>query len=231
MPRTLLGNLYHKAWSKTWDIAHAAGIYFSPRAVFRHIYRNRTWGDRESLSGPGSDLCETEHLRAALPPLLKELGVRSMLDIPCGDFNWMNAMNPDVGLYIGAEVVPELVEHCREKYARPGREFRVLDITRDTLPKVDLIFCRDCLGHLSNRFAAAALRNIKSSGSTWLLITTYPGVVQVNRDIANGQFRKHDLTLPPFGLPPAQRIIEERSGEGGPGKSLGLWRNADVPNL
>lgn len=230
MPQSIIGRIYHKLWSKTWDTAHALGFHFKPKGVFRHIYHNRTWGDRESVSGPGSELAETRKVREVLPALLRELNITSMLDAPCGDWNWMKTIDlPAAGVtdYTGAEVVPELVELNAKRFAAPGRRFIVADIASDPLPRVDLILCRDCLVHLANPLAAAALSNFKRSGSTWLLTTTYPGALkpgEENRDIATGQFRKVDLTKPPFNLPPPERIINEESAEGGEYKSLGLWR-------
>src|SRR4051812_27850000 len=58
-------------------------------AVFSDIYRNNSWGDAESVSGRGSTLARTEVIRRSLPGLLESVGARSLLDAPCGDFNWM----------------------------------------------------------------------------------------------------------------------------------------------
>ena len=48
-----------------------------------------------------------------------------------------------------------------------------LDITRDRLPRVDLILCRDVLPHLSFADIARAVDNFKRSGATWLLTNTF----------------------------------------------------------
>jgi 2-polyprenyl-3-methyl-5-hydroxy-6-metoxy-1,4-benzoquinol methylase len=53
--------------------------------------------------------------------------------------------------YTGIDIVPSLIEVNRERVARgelSGR-FLVADITRDVLPRADVILCRDCLVHLS----------------------------------------------------------------------------------
>ena len=47
--------------------------------------RRRGWGSDESGSGIGSELGATEALREYLPGLFKRLGVRKVLDAPCGD--------------------------------------------------------------------------------------------------------------------------------------------------
>jgi len=57
--------------------------------VFAEIFQRNAWASRESVSGTGSELGRTYHLRRELPVVLSELNVRSLLDLPCGDFNWM----------------------------------------------------------------------------------------------------------------------------------------------
>ncbi len=51
--------------------------------VFNDIYRKNTWGGKESVSGTGSDKEQTEVLVNELPDLIRDLGIRTMLDIPC----------------------------------------------------------------------------------------------------------------------------------------------------
>jgi hypothetical protein len=45
------------------------------------------------LSGPGSTVEETEGVRTALPVLINTFGIRSIIDVPCGDFNYMRAVS------------------------------------------------------------------------------------------------------------------------------------------
>lgn len=98
--------------------------------------------------------------------------------------------------YTGADIVPDLIPLNKEKY--PKYDFKVLDLTTDNLPKVDLIFCRDCLFHLSNNLIVEALKNIKKSGSKYLLTTTFPEHKIANRDIEIGQWRIINLEIEPF---------------------------------
>src|SRR4051812_10120929 len=73
----------------------------STRGVFTEIYRRQLWGSGETVSGYGSTIAGTEPLRTALPLLLRKLGVRTLIDIPCGDFNWMRKVELEVDEYIG----------------------------------------------------------------------------------------------------------------------------------
>lgn len=198
--------------------------------VFNGIYETNAWGAVESRSGPGSTLAETAEIRKRIPELLRELGARSLLDAPCGDFAWMKQAELGIDTYIGADLVPSLVEQNQAKYGDVNRRFVVLDIIKDPLPHVDVILCRDCLVHFSDRRILAALKNIRRSGSTYLLTTTFPGRGS-SQSIETGQWQPLDLQAPPFNFPPPISLICERSTEYGGAfedKSLALWRIADL---
>lgn len=202
------------------------------QAVFTDIYRQNGWRGQESVSGTGSSLQQTDRVRRELPPLLKALGVRSMLDAPCGDFHWMSRVPLGVDRYTGLDIVPELVEALRRTHGRLGREFLAGDLAAAPLPEVDLIFCRDCLVHLPFQDIQVVLHNLKKSGSKFLLTTTFPATA-ANRDLrVAGKWRPLNLQLGPFYFPKPVRLINEGCTEMDGrfrDKSLGLWRLADLP--
>jgi len=197
------------------------------RRRFADHYARNYWRDGESCSGRGSRLAETEAIRAALPPLCRQLDVRSLLDVPCGDFNWMRRVTLDGVGYVGADIVNALAEANQRRYGQPGRRFVAMDIVRAVPGRFDLILCRDLMGHLPNRDVARCLRNLRRSGSTWLLATTFPGRRR-NEDLEGRDWRPVNLQLPPFRLPPPATLITENCPEPGyEDKSLGLWRLAE----
>src|SRR5262245_52928406 len=51
--------------------------------TFTRIFQRNGWQGAESLSGTGSDTQNTRRLVEALPALFREIGVRTLLDIPC----------------------------------------------------------------------------------------------------------------------------------------------------
>ncbi len=202
----------------------------SREEVFNDIYRKRVWGDPESLSGTGSNLSQTEAIRVALPSLLAELRVRSLLDVPCGDFYWMRLLDLDVD-YTGGDIVAELVEDNQARYGDERRRFRRIDLVKDALPAADLLLCRDCLVHLSYEDIFRALANVKRSGCEYLLTTTYTQLER-NHDTPTGSWRALGLIRPPFNFPPPLRLVDEQCPDPGyEDKHLGLWRVADVPDL
>jgi len=190
---------------------------------FKHIYETNHWDEAESVSGPGSTLEETEPIRRELPALLAELGASSLLDLPCGDFHWMQHTELSGVRYIGGDLFGDLIESNQEKHSCDGVEFQKIDLVNDTLPAVDVILCRDCLVHLSFADAQAALSNIARSGAGWLLATSFPSVTR-NDDIVTGQWRPINLTLPPFNLPEPEQVIGENCTDSEfADKKLSLW--------
>jgi len=206
----------------------------TPRAymasTFAPFYAENRWGNDESVSGPGSSLARTAKLRRELPLLLQEIRARTLLDAPCGDFNWMKDTQLGVERYIGADIIPDLITRNVELYGNDQTQFALLDLTRDKLPRVDVILCRDCFIHFSYRHISAAIRNFKRSGSEYLLANTYPAWRE-NENIRTGGFRPLNLTLPPFNFPTPLRQINEKLPEEEArffGKILGLWKLTDL---
>jgi hypothetical protein len=197
------------------------------RARFERIHATNLWGAATSVSGLGSEQAATAALAAGLPPLLRELNVTSLLDAPCGDASWIHRIGLQVD-YIGVDIVPSLVEGLQRRAAAgeiKGR-YEVADITRDPLPRADAVLCRDGLVHLSFAHIGRALDNVRRSGASWLITTTFVEL-QANHDCEDGDWRPLNLCRPPFAWPSPVAVLDERCDEAGGGyrdKSLGVWR-------
>jgi len=202
----------------------------SMKAKFSEAYHNSKYFGRDSVSGPGSDHTQTSVIRQEIPILIKEINARSLLDAGCGDFCWIKEIKLPLDKYIGVDIVPDLIAQNQQKYRNEIREFITLNITKDNLPQVDIIICRDCLVHLSFKDIISAIRNFKASNSKYLLTTTFTGLLS-NRDIITGKWRPINLQLSPFNFPKPVKLINEKySMEDGKwsDKSLGLWRLEDI---
>ena len=198
---------------------------------FERIYHTNLWSDPETRSGTGSSLDSTRVLREKLPDALRQLGTRVLLDVPCGDFTWMDHVDLTGIEYIGADIVHSIVESNREQYASAGRDFIELDLTRDNLPRADVLLCRDCLVHLSYANIARVLENVRRSNVRYLLMTSFPGRGD-NKDVEDGDWRPLDFQAAPFSFPrPVLTIVEECDEEGGSyaDKSLCAWTVSDIP--
>lgn len=170
----------------------------SSSEVFDHIYQKDFWDSMESKSGVGSTLQATAVIREQLPKIIADFSIKSMLDVPCGDYNWMKEV-PKSCTYIGGDIVAEAVNRNQQLYASDSVQFQKIDISCDPIPTVDLIFCRDCLQHISDDKVKKALINFKNSGSKFLLVTSYPNTWR-NHDIYDGDYRPLNLFIKPYNL-------------------------------
>lgn len=206
----------------------------SVRHKFSDVYKRNVWNNQESRSGVGSTLEQTAIIRIEIPRLLRELNVKSVLDAPCGDFNWMKEISLGVARYIGVDIVEELIRTNKERYANGRRQFLCLDLIRDELPCADIILCRDCLVHLTFEQALDALRNFKKTGATYLLTTTFSARSVNERGRSKDNeflWRPLNLVLPPFNFPKPIKLIKEGCIEDNnqfEDKCLGLWRMSDL---
>lgn len=204
-----------------------------PLSAFRFAHRENFWKGSETPSGAGSGLDQTAGLVAALPGLFRRVGVRRVLDVPCGGFHWMSRVDLSGIEYIGGDLVPEVVESAAATYPGPNRRFMVLDLTTSRLPAADLLLCRDCLVHLSVADIGRVVRNVRRSGIPYLLTTTFTAERE-NRGIVTGDWRPLNLQAPPFSFPEPETLVVEGCTEHDGAfadKSLALWRVADLPEV
>lgn len=228
---TLYSKLQSAKWTASQLLWKSSFAVKTNREIFNDIYKRNFWEDAESRSGIGSNLEQTRTIREQLPVLTRDLAIKSFMDAPCGDLHWMKEVDLGTETYIGCDIVDELIEDNRKKYADQNRRFLVLDVTKDAVPTVDMIFCRDLFVHLSFREIHRALENFKKSNSSYLLTTTYTKVSK-NTDALTGDWRSLNLQIPPFNFPEPIRLINEncteRNGRSAD-KSLGCWKISDLP--
>lgn len=199
-------------------------------------------GCAETRCGEGSTLKQTAIIRKHIPMLVEVYGIGSILDLPCGDCSWISHIWPKLrGLgvsYIGGDISKENIRIAGRRM--PGADIRQLCAIEDFLPKVDLIFCRDLLCHLSEADAKATIANFKLSQSAWLAATTFPGNATRTGTsypgyMETGNWTALDLEAPPFRFPVPEQLINEGCTEldtlgwGYTHKSIGLWKLSALP--
>lgn len=107
----------------------------APKEVFTKIYEDNCWNSDESRSGDGSTKEYTENIRREIPQLIRNLGVKRVLDAPCGDYNWFRLIERENGFtYVGGDIVKPLILRNQTQYGSPDTAFVELDITKDPLP-------------------------------------------------------------------------------------------------
>lgn len=181
--------------------------------TFEKIYKENLWESNESISGFGSELKQTEKIIKELNTLILNYKIKNILDLPCGDFNWMQKVNLEKVNYIGGDIVENLIEINNKKFSTSKNiNFKKINLIKDKIDNFDLIINRDCLVHLSNKDILLSLENIKKSNSKYLLTTNFFDVEE-NLDIITGDWRKINLLKKPFNLKNPILIINENSVE------------------
>ena len=193
------------------------------KSIFTDIYQNNAWNGTESISGTGSTLEQTKHIIYGIQDIIEKYDIKSILDIPCGDFNWMRHVDFGDTSYIGADIVPDIISSNKEQHK--DVTFAVLDISEDRLPDADLIITRDCLVHFSFADIIKTMKNLKGCSYQYILTTNFTHRA-LNTDIITGHWRTLNLKTYPFRLPDSLMDLSERCTENDGiyiDKCLSLW--------
>lgn len=206
------------------------------RDRFTKTYESNYWNNNESFSGFGSTIKATENLRSKLPTLLKQFNIETILDAPCGDFNWMKSFLEKNKLkdYVGGDLVTEIINKNNKNYKNDYIKFIELDITKDTLPSCDLLICRDCLIHFSYEDIFKFLYNFNFSNIKYLLTTNFYFDKNSDykvKDIITGDHRYTDLNSQPINFPqPLFSIKDYRVNEVGT-TYMDLFERSQIKNI
>lgn len=194
------------------------------KEIFSNIVNNGHWRAGTTVCGNGSTMQYTDYLRQNLGAFLEKHSITSMFDAPCGDYVWMSKTALPANLqYIGGDIVDSLIE--RNRIAYPGVDFRIVNIAEDSLPDVDLLFCRDCLIHFSHADIRKVFENIARSTIKYVLMTSYAH--SDNADIPTGGFRGVNFLQAPYNLEPPIDSIEDWIPGYSP-RSMCLWSRETI---
>ena len=179
----------------------------SLQTFFTNIYRTNHWSSNESKSGPGSELKWTVSVRDTLTKLFNELKIKNMLDLSCGDWNWMKSLSHlyiDDFKYTGLDIVENIVDNNNKLYGNNNIIFKNIDMLRYLKSleskSVDLILCRHTLEHLQTEYCINVLQEMKRV-SKYTLITTHK-ITSKNTDLdhSRADYRPINLEIEPFSL-------------------------------
>jgi hypothetical protein len=193
--------------------------------IFNEIFNQNVWGSNQSVSGPGSTLEATKILRTKLRYTFSLLGIRTLVDAPCGDMNWMRHIDYNFAKFIGIDIVQVLIENLRKESFPAHYHFQVNNIITDILPVADAVFCRDCLVHLPFNSISSVQSLWKSAGFKYAFVTTFPNHL-VNVDCAIGHWRPLNMEVAPFYWRKPLFLLNEASPDPNipySDKSIGVW--------
>jgi hypothetical protein len=169
-------------------------------AVFEDIYRGDKWNGG---SGPGSLPGVNRPYVRFLESFLLCNGIRSVVDLGCGDWQFSRGIDWGEARYLGLDLVAHVLERNRRIYGRESVEFASAPADPAKLPEADLLLVKDVFQHLSNRSILDHLAVFPKY--KYVLVTNCSKKSRdlLNTDIADGGFRPLDLRLDPFGMPMA----------------------------
>ena len=183
---------------------------FTRKFAFFLIYKSNHWNkykkineDNFLVSGPGSipGSYQTNNVINNLDIFIKKNNIKSILDMPCGDFSWMQDVvkkNIDIN-YTGYDIVKDIIARNNKKYSSNKINFFCRDIVNEkTFDNFDLIFIRDFFIHIDNESINRILINIKNSKIKFLACSNNNSVSFNNDVVAIGAHRKINLTIKPF---------------------------------
>ena len=227
--------------------------------AFERVYQTKEWaaGGRGPLSGAGSLIVSSSRMhrsgddrvhhsrtrrdeaRAAILKVIASHRVKTILDAPCGDVNYISDLFPTLEAlnvsYIGVDVVRSQIESHTRRFGKIGvRRFAVVDLVTASPPSADLILCRQALQHLNAYDALQVLHRFSSLSGARLLLTTSYTLAGIGRywqrdenftpQLPGATAVLMDLQQPPFDLlGTLSSWLEKQSGEsvhGAPGQML-----------
>lgn len=202
----MLKKIRNKINQIRYELATSTG---SVEKRFSAIYRNNFWfSNKESRSGAGSTKEATANIRQELPDILKKLDCKTLLDIGCGDYNWMKRIELPCN-YIGVDIVQEVIDHNQKHYAGDTVSFFKKNAIEDPLDfSFDVALCREVLFHLSYQDGLRLIENVVASEARFFITTTNIHLEE-NKDIPTGKFRNINLNIAPYSFPESELLIRD----------------------
>jgi hypothetical protein len=167
------------------------------KTAFSEVYKKKTWGKG---SGYGSNQFAAVKYIAMTKKLMRDLGISSIVEIGCGDFQIMKNVVDGSIQYTGYDVVSDLIQSNNTLHGSKNIEF--IDFTDyQELKNGDLLIIKDVLQHLPINENLRMLSSIHKY--KYVLVTNCIGHRKstiVNREVKPGEFTNIDLTANPYSL-------------------------------
>ena len=191
------------------------------KKIFKHIYLSNYWQNyfklemEKSRSGPGSNLRYTSDMSRELKKFFIEKNIKTILDIGCGDFIWMNLLLNEYRTYdkyLGLDIVEELIINNNKKYSNNKISFKTFDLVKDKIPNgFDIILVRDVFIHLKNEQIVIFLDILKNFNVKFFGVTSTPSLEKNNDLKTVGRYRDINIEIEPFNLRDFIYKIDEKN--------------------
>ena len=189
---------------------------------WNELYNIKKQQGHPALWAAGNAVQNAKNIIQEMPRIFKKYRIKTMFDIGCGNVAWMREANFTGVQYTGGDIVNDLVEENKMNF--PDLAFMHFNIVEQIPKRYDLLFLRSVFIHLEIKDVLAAIRNIKQSGSKYIILNSHIGV-EDNKETSCLMLKKRDFMKPPFGLPKPLYSFDE-NGHGV--CQICLWRVKDL---
>ena len=204
------------------------------KRVFTSIYKSNHWVQDDdilpkeniSISGHGSNTNTEQfyNLEKNLNDVIENYNIKSILDMPCGDFLWMKEILKNKKInYLGIDIVEELIKKNNIKFKTKNIEFENHDIVNFFSERsFDLIIIRDLFIHIDNSDILRILNNIKDLDFKYIALNSYEN--EINENVIIGKHRKINLLAHPFNLKKPFYFFKDFEKD----KNIFLYKKSDL---
>lgn len=161
---------------------------------FSWIYDKNFWG---TGSGHGSRPENNTEYVQFIEEFMFRNGIRSVVDLGCGDWQFSRFVNWGGRVYAGFDVVESVIAANTKNFASANIGFTVFRSLND-LPQADLLLCKDVLQHLPNELIRQYLAFFRTRFKAMLITNDDYPEEAINRDIQIGDWRSLRLEREPF---------------------------------
>jgi hypothetical protein len=194
----------------------------SPEQLFTKVYESGVWGKSDDPDSPfysGSGSRREDEVAAYVQSVTSFLSSfeakPDVVDLGCGDFSVGRQLRGLCNRYIACDVVPRLILFNQARYSDLGVEFKILDLTKDELPRGNIAFVRQVLQHLSNEQISKFIAHAPSIYKFLIVTEHLPSQRNFKHNVDKltgpGTRMGHEsgvvLTSPPFSLQP--KLVKE----------------------
>jgi len=179
------------------------------KLLFENIYKNNIWNENSSYipkSGPGSSLEYTKSIRNFLNYFIDKNEIKSVVDLGCGDLNWIKYTKAFMIDYTGIDISESLINEHKNNY--PAKKFYNKDIVKEDIPEADLIIIRDVVFLMKNKDILDLFENIKHKFK-YLLITSCNNINNKEEHNNIYHFSEVNLEIEPFNKFNGQIVADE----------------------
>tara|TARA_B100001121_G_scaffold299618_1_gene308544 strand:+ start:117 stop:839 length:723 start_codon:yes stop_codon:yes gene_type:complete len=212
-------------WLRKFYVSKFSNLFFSGENIrkntFKYIYLSNHWQNyfksdsQDSKSGPGSNLKYTSEMSKELQKFFIEKNIKTILDIGCGDFIWMNLLLNEYHIYdkyLGLDIVDELIKNNKKKYSNNKISFKTFDLVKDEVPNgFDIILVRHVFIHLKNEQIINFLDLLKNLNVKYFGVTSTPSLGKNNELKTVGRYRDINIEIEPFNFKDYVSKIDEKN--------------------